>query len=59
MGLRKIIKNPGSLPTDEAAMKLLYLALHNISQKWTMPIKNWKAALNRFAIVFEGRLPIV
>jgi putative transposase len=59
MGLRKIIKNRGSFPTDEAALKLLYLALQNISQKWTMPIKNWKAALNRFAIVFEGRLPIV
>lgn len=59
MGLRKIIKNRGSFPTDEAAMKLLYLALQNIIQKWTMPIRNWKAALNRFAIVFEGRLPIV
>ncbi len=58
-GLRKIIKNRGSFPTDESALKLLYLALSNISKKWTMPIKNWKAALNRFAIVFEGRLPIV
>ena len=58
-GLRKIIKNRGSFPTDESALKLLYLALMNISKKWTMPIRNWKAALNRFAIVFEGRLPIV
>jgi putative transposase len=58
-GLRKIIKNRGSFPTDESALKLLYLALQNISRKWTMPIRNWKAALNRFAIVFEGRLPIV
>lgn len=58
-GLRKIIKNRGSFPTDESALKLLYLALANISKKWTMPIRNWKAALNRFAIVFEGRLPIV
>ena len=57
-GLRKIIKNRGSFPNDEAALKLLYLALGNISQKWTKPIKEWKAALNRFAIVFEGRLPI-
>jgi len=55
-GLRKIIKNRGSFPNDEAALKLLYLALSNISQKWTKPIKEWKAALNRFAIVFEGRL---
>ena len=57
-GLRKIIKNRGSFPNDEAAMKLLYLALSKISQKWTNPIKEWKAAMNRFAIVFEGRLPL-
>ena len=50
MSLRKIIKNRGSFPTDDAALKLLYLALQNIVRKWTMPIKEWKAALNRFAI---------
>ncbi len=59
MSLRKIIKNRGSFPTDEAAMKLIYLALENISEKWTMPIREWKAALNRFAIVFGDRLPYV
>lgn len=59
MGLRKIIKNRGSFPNDEAAMKLIYLALHNISEKWTLPIREWKAALNRFAIVFGDRLPYV
>ena len=59
MGLRKIIKNRGSFPNDEAAMKLIYLALQNISQKWTMSVKDWKAALNRFAIVFGERLPYV
>ncbi|EMF79563.1 transposase, mutator-like family protein, partial [Leptospira weilii serovar Topaz str. LT2116] len=37
MGLRKIIKNRGSFPNDEAAIKLLYLALNNMSKKWTMP----------------------
>ena len=57
--LRRVIKNRGSFPNDESALKLLCLALQNISQKWTMPIKQWKAALNRFAVVFEGRLPIV
>ncbi|MGB9182244.1 MAG: IS256 family transposase [Pyrinomonadaceae bacterium] len=57
MSLRKIIKNRGSFPTDEAVLKLLYLALQNISRKWTMPIKEWKAALNRFAIIFEDRMP--
>jgi putative transposase len=59
MSLRKITKNRGSFPNDEAALKLIYLALQNISQKWTMPIKEWKAALNRFAIVFGDRLPYV
>ncbi len=59
MSLRKIIKNRGSFPTDEAALKLLYLALQNISRKWTMPIKEWKAALNRFAILFEDRMPVL
>ena len=59
MSLRKIIKNRSSFPTDEAASKLLYLVLNNISQKWTMPIHDWKAALNRFTIQFEDRmLPI-
>ena len=58
MSLRKVTKNRAAFPSDEAAMKLLYLALRNISKKWTMPIRNWKAALSRFAIVFEGRVPI-
>ena len=53
MSLRKIIKNRGSFPTDEAALKLLYLALRNITRRWTMPVKDWRAALNRFAIIFE------
>jgi putative transposase len=57
MSLRKVIKNRGSFPTDESALKLLYLALQNIARKWTMPIKEWKAALNRFAILFEDRMP--
>jgi putative transposase len=57
--LRRVIKNRGSFPTDEAALKLIYLALQNISRKWTMPVKEWRAALNQFAILFEGRLPIM
>ena len=57
MSLRKIIKNRGSFPSDEALLKLLYLAIQNISKKWTMPIKDWKAALNRFTIQFEDWMP--
>ena len=54
--LRKVTKNRGSFPNDESALKLLYLALTNISKKWTMPIRLWKQALNQFAILFPGRL---
>jgi len=54
--LRKVSKNRGSFPNDESALKLLYLALTNISKKWTMPIRLWKQALNQFAILFPGRL---
>ncbi len=48
MTLRKVLKNHRTFPTDESALKVVYLALQNISKKWTMPIKDWKAALNRF-----------
>lgn len=57
MGLRKITKNRGSFPSDEALLKLFYLAIRNISRKWTLPIRDWKAALNRFTIQFEDRMP--
>jgi putative transposase len=57
MSLRKVTKNRASFPNDEAMFKLLYLALKNIAKKWTRPIMNWKAAMNRFSILFEGRVP--
>jgi len=57
MSLRKITKNRGSFPSDEALTKLFYLAIRNIAKKWTMPIRDWKAALNRFTIQFEERMP--
>ncbi|MEB8474941.1 MULTISPECIES: IS256 family transposase [Acidithiobacillus] len=57
MSLRKITKNRGAFPSDDALLKLFYLALQNISQKWTMPIRDWKAALNRFIIQFDDRMP--
>ncbi len=56
MSLRKITKNRGAFPSDDALLKLFYLALQNISQKWTMPIRDWKAALNRFIIQFDDRM---
>ena len=56
MSLRKLTKNRGSFPSDEALLKLFYLALRNISKKWTMPIRDWKAALTRFTIQFGDRI---
>ena len=58
MSLRKVTKNRGSFPNDESAFKLLYLALRNIAKKWTLPIRDWKSAMNQFAILFEGRMPL-
>jgi putative transposase len=58
MSLRKIIKTRASFPSEEAAFKLLYLALKNASKKWSMPVRNWSAAMNQFAIIVEGRVPM-
>ena len=52
--LRKIIKTRGSFPTDEAATKLLYLAIRNAGVHWRRPIA-WTAAMSQFAIQFEER----
>ena len=56
MTLRKVIKTRGSFPNEEAAMKLLYLALLNVAKKWHS-IQSWPQALNRFAILWEDRFP--
>jgi putative transposase len=55
--LRKFTRNRKQYPNAESALKLVYLAIHEASQRWTMPSVGWKAALNHFAIVFEDRLP--
>jgi len=57
--IRKVIKNRGHFPNDEAATKLIYLALRNIEKKWIMPARTWKEALNQFAVLFEDRLNAV
>jgi len=54
--IRKVIKKRKLFPTDDAANKVIYLAIRDASKKWTMPIRNWKVALNRFMIEFEDRL---
>jgi transposase-like protein len=54
--ISKAIKKRKLFPTDDSAKKVIYLAIQAASKKWTMPIRNWKAALNRFMIEFENRL---
>jgi putative transposase len=55
--IRKYTRNRKQYPNAESALKLVYLAIHEASKRWTMPIVGWKAALNHFAIMFEDRLP--
>lgn len=54
--IRKATKKRKVFPTDDSALKVIYLAISQASEKWTMPIRNWKPALNRFIIEFEDRL---
>ena len=54
--IRKSVKTRKVFPSDDAAMKVIYLAIEAASKKWTMPIRDWKPALNRFMIEFEEQL---
>ena len=56
--LRKITKTRRSFPTDDSVTKILYLALHQISKKWTMPIRDWKAAMSQFMIMYSDRVSL-
>jgi putative transposase len=56
--LRKIIKGRCTFPNDDSVYRLIYLGPEQISRKWTMPIRNWKAALQQFAILSKDRLPL-
>lgn len=53
--LRKIIKTRGHFPSDEAATKLLWLALRNITADWGRAAKEWREAMNQFAIAYGDR----
>lgn len=55
MSLRKIIKTRGSFPSEESALKLLFLALRNVVDKWEV-VQHWKAALSQFTILWEDRI---
>ena len=54
--IRKVIKKRKLFPHDDSAVKIVYLVINEASKKWTMPVRNWKAASNRFMIEFEDRL---
>ncbi|MEI2781103.1 MAG: transposase [Candidatus Competibacter sp.] len=56
--IRKAINNRRIFPSDRSALKAVYLAIEQAAKKWTLPVQDWKQALNRFAIQFEGRLPL-
>jgi transposase-like protein len=56
--IRKAINNRRIFPSDRSALKVVCLAIEQAAKKWTMPIQDWKQALNRFAIQFEGRVPL-
>jgi transposase-like protein len=56
--LRKVIKTKAVFPDEESVFKLMYLAMNNIAKRWTRPIKNWRAALSHFAILFPERFKI-
>ena len=55
--LRKAVRNRGHFSTEDSLMKVLFLAIRGVSKKWNMPIRDWKLALNRFAIMFPERFP--
>jgi len=55
--IRKFTRNRKIYPNQESALKLVYMAISEASKRWTMPIRNWKSALNHFAIMFEDRMP--
>ena len=53
--LRKVIKTKAVFPNEDSVLKLMYLAMRNISKRWTKPVKDWKAALSHFAILLPER----
>lgn len=57
--VRKVTKNKGVFPSDDALLKLVYLAYKNISKKWTQPLQNWSLTVSQLSIHFEGRLTLM
>ena len=57
--VRKVTKNKGVFPSDDALLKLVYLAYKNISKKWTQPLQNWSLTVSQLSIHFQGRLNLM
>jgi transposase-like protein len=55
--IRKATERRKLFPTDQSAMKVVYLAIEQAAKKWSMPIRDWKPALNQFMILYEDRFP--
>lgn len=55
--MRRVLKNRGAFPSDESIIKIFYLALNNVAKKWTMPIRDWRPALNQFVMIYGDRFP--
>ena len=56
--LRQVTKTRRSFPNDDSVLKLLYLALHQIAKKWTMPLRDWKPAMTQFMIMYGDRISL-
>jgi putative transposase len=56
--LRKVLSPKGHFPTDESALKVLFLSITNHEQHWSRPMQDWSQALQHFSIHFEGRVPL-
>ena len=56
--LRKVLKGRGAFPNDGSILKLLSMGLQHVAKKWTQPVRDWKAALNQFVMLFGERVPV-
>lgn len=56
--IRKVTKTKGAFPSDNALMKLIYLATKNITKKWNAPIQNWGETIQQLSIIFDGRIKL-
>ena len=54
--LRKVTKNRTAFPDDETSYKIMYLAINNLTKKWTLPIRNWGTAINQLSIMLKDRV---